>query len=221
MVRTLLLSLMVAALVVSCSAKKDKEKEKDTAGEGGKAAETPPPDLGTPGEVRDDTPPEPNPDTASSPPVTPAVAIDCEKLLTADDVAKACGGKAADFEVKKHAMENGKGATTCMRSAGPTSKGTSSLHLAVNAAPGSSDGAKALLDLAKNVKGAKPVEVGDGAYLIVKEEAALKQTVHDLEVAKGALWFKVGFDVQKGEKKPLCSDDGLVELGKAVAGRLP
>ena len=214
--RTILLALIATALAVSCSKKSDEKKE-----EAEPAAEPPPVDKGTPGEAADETPPEPNPETASSPPVTPAVAVDCEKLLTADDVAKACGGKAADFEVKKHAMENGKGATTCVRNAGPRTKRTSSIHLAVNAAPGSPDAAKALLDLSKNGEGAKAVEVGDGAYLHVREVPAAKQTSHDLEVIKGALWFKVGFEVNKEDKKPLCSDDGLVELGKAVAGRLP
>lgn len=35
------------------------------------------------------------------------------------------------------------------------------------------------------------------------------------------LWFKVGYEVGKGEKKPICSDDGLVELGKTITGKLP
>lgn len=212
--RTILLSLIAAALAVSCSKKKDDK-------EATKAAETPPVDKGTPGEVADETPPEPNPDKPSSPPPTPAVAVDCEPLLTAEDVAKACGGKAADFEVKKHAMENGRGATTCVRNVGARAKKTASLHFAVNAAPGSPDGAKALLDLSKNSEGARAVEVGDGAYVIVRQVPVAKQTVHDLEAVKGALWFKLGYEVDKGDKKPLCSEDGLLELGKTVAGRLP
>lgn len=212
--RTIILpSVIAAALAVSCSKKKDDQ-------EAAKPAETPPVDKGTPGEVADETPPEPNPDKPSTPPTTPTPAIDCETLLTPDDVAKACGGKAADLEVRKHAMENGQGATTCMRQAGPKAKRVSSIHLAVNTAPGSPDGAKALLDLSK--EGAKPVEgVGDGAYLHVREEAAAKQTIHHLEAIKGGLWFKLGYEVGKGEKKPVCSDEGLAELAKAVAGRLP
>lgn len=215
--RTILLALIAAAPAVSCSKKSDSKKEEAAA----PATETPPIDKGTPGETADETPPEPNPDKPSSPPAIPAVAVDCEKLLTADDVAKACGGSAASFEVKKHPMENGAGATTCVRNASPKSKGVSSIHLAVNTASGSPDGAKALLDLSKNQKGAKAVEVADGAYLHVREEEAAKQTVHDLEAVKGAVWFKLGYEVAKGEKKPLCSDDGLVTLGKTVADRLP
>ena len=213
--RTILLSLIAAAaLAVSCSKKKD-DKEGATP-----TAETPPVDKGTPGEVADETPPEPNPDKPATPPTTPAPAIDCEKLFTADDVAKACGGKAADLEVRKHAMENGKGATTCVRNAGAKGKRTSSLHLAVNSAPGSPDGARALLDLSK--EGSKVVDgVGDGAYLHVKEVPAAKQTMHDIEAIKGALWFKLGYEVGAGEKKPICTDDGLTALAKVVAGRLP
>lgn len=214
MPRLILLSVIAAALAVSCSKKKD---DKEAA----KPAETPPVDKGTPGEVADETPPEANPDRPSSPPGAPAVAVDCEKLLTADDVAKACGGNAADLEVRKHAMENGHGATTCMREAGSKSKRTSSFHLAVSSAPGTPDGARALLELSGKSEGAKAVEVGDGAYLLVREVPAAKQTLHDLEAVKGALWFKLGYEVAKGEKKPLCSDDGLVELAKTVAGRLP
>jgi hypothetical protein len=210
--RSILLALMLAVPAVSCSKKSDKKDEA--------AAETPPADKGTPGEVADETPPEPNPDKPSSPPTTPPVAVDCEKLLTADDVAKACGGKAGDIEVKKHAMENGTGATACVRNAGFKAKRTSSIHLAVSTAPGTPDAARALLDLSK--EGAKPVEgLGEGAYLHVREEAAAKQTAHHLEAVKGALWFKLGYEVVKGDKKPICSDEGLVELGKAVAGRLP
>ena len=41
------------------------------------------------------------------------------------------------------------------------------------------------------------------------------------EAVKGAVWFKLGYEVPKGEKKPLCSDDGLVALAKTVADRLP
>jgi hypothetical protein len=202
-----------AALAVSCSKKKD-----DKAGT--PTAETPPADKGTPGEVADETPPEPNPDKPATPPTTPPPAIDCETLLTADDVAKACGGQAAELEVRKHAMENGKGATTCMRNAGAKGKRVSSLHLAVNSAPGSPDGARALLDLSK--EGAKAVDgVGDGAYLRVREVPAAKQTMHDIEAIKGSLWFKLGYEVRKEDKKPVCTDDGLVELAKVVAGRLP
>ena len=212
--RIILLSLLAAALVVACSKKKD-DKQAATP-----TTETPPADKGTPGEVADETPPEPNPDKPATPPTTPPPAIDCAALFTADDVAKACGGQAADLEVRKHAMENGKGATTCMRNAGARGKRVSSLHLAVNSAPGSPDGARALLDLSK--EGAKAVDgVGDGAYLHVKEVAAAKQTMHDIEAIKGALWFKLGYEVGAGEKKPICSDDGLTALAKVVADRLP
>lgn len=210
--RHILVIVIMVALAVSCSRKKEANKQ---------PAETPPVDRGTPGEVADETPPQPMPDKPSSPLATPAVAVDCEALLTPEDVAKACGGNAADMEVRKHAMENGTGATTCMRQAGPKTKRVSSLHLAVNAAPGSPDGAKALLELSGKSEGAKKVEVGDGAYLVVREVPAAKQTVHDLEAVKGALWFKLGYEVNKGEKKPLCSDDGLVELARTVAGKLP
>lgn len=207
--RTILLSLIAAALAISCSKKKDDKAP----------AETPPADKGTPGEVADDTPPEANPDKPSSPPTTPAAAIDCEKLFTADDVAKACGGSAAELEVKKNPMETtGKGATACVRNA--LKKG-SRVSLVVNAGPGRPENAREILDLAKNQPGAKAVEVADGAYLHVTEVAAAKQSVHELEAVKGALWFKLGFEVQNGDKKPICSDDGLVELGKTVAGRLP
>ena len=212
--RTLLLSLIAAALAVSCSKKRD---DKEAA----KPAETPPVDKGTPGEIADETPPAPNPDRPSSPPTTPPVAVDCETLLTPDDVAKACGGKAAELEVRKHAMENGQGATTCMRQAGLKGKRVSSLHLAVSSAPGSRDGAKALLELSGKSEGAKALEVGDGAYLLVREVPAARQTMHDLEAIKGALWFKLGYEVSKQDKRPVCSDDGLVELARTVAGRLP
>lgn len=212
--RSILPSLMLAALAVSCSKKSDEKEEAAAPAE-------PAPERGTPGEAADQTPPEPNPDKPASPPTTPPLAIDCDRLLTAEEVARACGGKAADIEVTKHAMENGKGATTCVRNAGSRAKRTASLHLAVNTAPGSPDGAKALLDLAKNSEGAKAVEVADGAYLHVREVPVAEQIVHDLEAVKGAVWFKLGYEVDKGDRKPLCSDDGLVELAKTVAGRLP
>ncbi len=201
-----LLTLIVAALAVSCSKKKEN-----------RPAESPPIDKGTPGEVADDTPPEPNPDKPSSPPAA-AVAIDCEKLFTADDVAKACGGNAAGLEVQKNPMETGNGSSACMRNA--LAKGNR-VYLLVNAGPGTPANAREILELAKGQQNAKAVEVADGAYLHVTEVAAAKQTVHELEAVKGALWFKLGFEVQSGDKKPICTDDGLVELGKTVAGKLP
>lgn len=206
MTRTILLSLLVAGLATGCGTKKEEERPAETS---------PPVDRGTPGEVADQTPAEPNPAAASAPPVTPAVAIDCEKLLTAEDMARACGGNPPAIEVRKHAMESGVGATACMRQAGPKAARTTSLHLAVNAAPGSPDAARALLALSGKSAGAKAVGVGDGGYLIVRDG------VHDLEAVKGALWFKLGYQIDAAAKKPLCTDQGLVELGKVVAGRLP
>jgi type IV secretory pathway VirB10-like protein len=206
---TILLAAIVTALAIACGSKKD-----DKAAEPG-PAETPAIDKGSPGEAADETPAEPDPATASAPPVTPPVAVDCEKLLTADDLAKACGGNAPEIEVRKHAMESGAGATTCIRQAGPKANRTTSLHLAVNAAAGTPDAARALLELSGKHPGARAVAVGDGAYLVVREG------VHDVEAVKGALWFKLGYQVDKGEKTPLCSDQGLVELGRTVAGRLP
>jgi hypothetical protein len=211
--RHTLFILIIAALGVSCSKKKDDGKQ-------AKPAESPPVDKGTPGEVADETPPEPNPDKPSSPPAAPAVEVDCEQVFTVDDVAKACGAKAADWEVKKQPMENGKGATTCLRMAGPKVKRVSSLHFTLNTAPGTPDAAKALLEMSGKAEGAKKVEVGDGGYAIVGKPV-MDQTSHALEAIKGALWFKVGYDVGKGEKKPICSDQGLVELAKTIAGKLP
>lgn len=209
--RTILLSLLLPSLATACSKKSDEQK---------KPAEAPPVDKGTPGEVADETPPEPNPGAPSAPPAVAPVAVDCDAVLTVDDVAKACGAKAADWELKKQPMENGQGATTCLRMAGPKVKRVSSLHFTVNTSPGSPDAAKALLEMSGKLDGAKPVEVGDGAYLVAGKPVN-DQISHDLEAVKGALWFKIGYDVGKREKKPICSDDGLVELGKTVAGRLP
>jgi hypothetical protein len=211
--RHTLFILIIAALAVSCSKKKDDGKQ-------AKPAESTPVDKGTPGEVADETPPEPNPDRPSTPPTTAPVEVDCEKLFTVDDVAKACGAKAAEWEAKKQPMENGKGATTCVRMAGPKVKRVSSLHFTLNTAAGSPDGAKALLEMSGKLDGAKKVEVGDGGYLIVGKPV-MDQTSHALEAIKGALWFKVGYDVGKGEKKPICSDEGLVELARTLAAKLP
>jgi hypothetical protein len=202
--------LILAALAISCS-KKEADKQ---------PAETPPVDKGTPGEVADETPPQPNPDKPSTPPTMASVAIDCEQVFTADDVAKACGGKAADWEVKKQPMESGTGATTCLRMAGPKVKRVNSMHFTVNTAPGSPEGAKALVEMAGKLEGAKKVEVGDGGYLVLGKPV-VDQTPHDVEAAKGSVWFKLGVEIGKGEKKPLCSDDGLVELARTVASKLP
>lgn len=208
MIRFLLLALACAA-ALACATKKEGEGDKATP-----AAESAP----------ENQPAEPPADKPAEPPAEPAATaapVDCEKLFTADDIAEACGLEAADLEVRKHAMETGKGATTCVRQAGPKGKRTSSIHFALNSAPGSPDRARALLDLSKSGEGAKAVDVGDGAYLHVRAVPLATQTVHDLEVVKGAVWFKLGYDRDKGEKKPLCSDDGLQQLGKTVAGRLP
>jgi len=205
--QTLLLTLIVAAaLAVSCSKKKGDGQDKEAA----------PADKATPTEP----PADPAPDkSAETPPPAAAPEVDCEKLLTADDVAKACGAKAAEFQVQKNPMETtGKGGTACMRNA---IKSGNRIYLLVNAASGSTKTAREILDLAKMEQGAKAVEAGDGAYLVVREVAAAKQTSHELAVVKGTLWFKVGFDLPAGDKKPICSDDGLVELGKTVASRLP
>lgn len=209
--RQILTAVIAAALAASCSKKKDDKQP---------AAETPPVDKGTPGEVADETPPAPNPDRPATPPATPPPAIDCAAIFTVEEVAKACGAAAADWEVKKQPMESGSGATTCLRMAGPKKNRVSSLNFTINTAPGSPEGAKALLEMSGKLEGAKKAEVGDGAYLIVGKPV-MDQTSHDLEAVKGALWFKIGYTVSKGEKKPICSDDGLVEIGKAVAGRLP
>jgi hypothetical protein len=204
MMRAMIRTLLLCALVTACSKKDDAGEKQAEATD--KPAETP---VDKPAEEPVATPPADEPAAA-------APTIDCDALLTADDVAKACGGKAADFAINKHALETGKAATTCVRTAG---KRGASVKLAVSTAPGSAQGAKSLLELSK--EGAKPAEVGDAGYLHVREVPAARQTMHDLEAIKGRVWFKLGYEIKQGEKKAACSDEGLIELGKTVAGRLP
>jgi hypothetical protein len=208
--RRIILFLSVTALAVSCSKKQDDKAP----------AETPPADRGTPGEVADDTPPEAKPDKPPSPPAVAAGAVDCDALFTAADVAKACGGKVADFEVRKRSIENGKGLSTCFREAVRGGDDLDSVRLTVNSRPRSPEEAQQLLAEFNSIEGAKTVKMGDGAYRRLETLPGAVQ--HYVEVVKGKLFFSLFFVVAiEDTKPPICTDDGLVELGKVVAGRLP
>jgi hypothetical protein len=155
---------------------------------------------------------------ADPPPV--AKMIDCEALVTAADIATACGVDVTTVEIKKGAIERGTGATACVRSA--RLGGAPWLQFSVNAAGTSAEGVKNVVELSRKTPNAeiKDVEVGDGGLLIVKQVEATKATRHDLEATKGTLWFKLATEVPDGGKE-LCPDDGLVAIAKTIASHLP
>jgi hypothetical protein len=201
---------IVALLVVAACGKKD---------DGAKNNEPAP--VPTETKVADNKLTDTRPaDPAPADPRPTDAAIDCETLLVAGEIAAACGVDAKDIEVKKAALERGAGATACIRSA--RLKGRPWLQLGVNAASPSADGAKSLLDLDRKLANAeiKDVDVGDGGLLILHRLEATKSTDHNVEAVKGKLWFKVATTVRDGDQ-PLCTDDGLVTIAKAVGSRLP
>ena len=180
--------LLVIALVAACGGKKDEQAP-------------PPPKASKPAP---ETPPGPGgkPAPKRATVVTPAQPkLDCAALLTADDVAKACGGGALTAEASP--MEKGEGAMTCVRWIGDK-KSHTGVTLTVNTAPGSPEGAKNLVAMSKK-GGAAEVAVGDAAI----------QVDHAVEAAKGSIWFKLT------PMESLCKDDALVQLATTVASRLP
>lgn len=204
-------ALVVAscALLVACSGK----TEDSGAQPAPETTEAPPPQQPeAPVEA-----PEPEPEPAAAAP-----ALDCGALLTAADLEEACGLAAGAYEVKQGDMETGKGATACIRKVVATGKAFPEMSLAVNAGPGDAAGARALLDLDRDAEGASEVAVGDAGLLIEKDLEMPKKRIRDLEAVKGRLWFKISTTASGGPMKVAsCSPEGLTELGKRIASRLP
>jgi hypothetical protein len=169
-----------------------------------------------------DKPAEPRPTDKPSevkPPPPPPRTVDCDAIVTAADIATACGVDATDVEIKKGALEKGVGATACLRAA--RLEGKPWLQFSVNASGTDPAGVKNLIELSRNTPDAviKDIDAGDGGVLIVKKVEATRSTSHDIEASKGALWFKLATDVPDGGKQP-CSDDGLVAIAKTIASHL-
>ena len=209
------LTLALAAalgLTLACSEKKDEAPAGSPVPSDPPAAADPEKPTPQPATPVESPPPEP---TAAAP------TIDCDALLTPDDVAKACGEKAEQLAISKGSMETGSGAGTCMRSVGRKGDRIGGIKLAVNTAPGNPEGAQSLVTLSRS-ENSRDIEVGDKAIFVKRRIEVAKQTDLAVEAARGRVWFKVGVVERDDLKKALtCSEDGLIELGKTVASRLP
>ena len=203
---------LALTLTLACSEKKDE------APAGSPVPSDPPvaadPDKPTPQPATPVDPPPPEP-------IATAPAIDCDALLTPEDVAKACGEKAEQLATSKSSMETGSGAGACMRAIARKGDRIGGIMLSVNTAPGNPQGAQSLVTLSRS-EDTRDLEVGDKAIFSKRRIEVARQTDLSVQAAKGRVWFKVGVVERDDDKKALtCSEDALIELGKTVASRLP
>jgi hypothetical protein len=204
-------TLCIVVFVVGCSSKSETKSEakvetktpEDKAGE--QAAQPP------------SAPPEAKP--AEPPPAPAAITnVECAKLVTAEDVAKACGGSKVD--VAEGSSKIKAPHTVCsLRMAEPGKKfPIAQVQLMVFPDPGGVDG---WIKLDK-IEGSKDVAgIGDLAWTRVDEQAALKSTNYDVGVRKGNAVLKILMTQNSLNKKLPCTLEQATELARIVAPRLP
>ena len=198
-------------LVVGCS-KKSESKQEPAAAKQEPVAQAPKP--------AEDKPAEDKPAEAKPPEAKPAQAIptiDCNTIITPEDIQKACGAK-VDIHAGK---QEGSGPLfACQRTISEAGKRGPIAYWFIRASKSTEDVA-ALVKLEK-LPEAKPIEgVGDEAWSSIHEEPKLKLTDYDVNVRKGHFLLKVSVHKDSLNKKPPCTLDQMVELAKVGASRLP
>lgn len=131
----------------------------------------------------------------------PKIALDCDKLLVADDLEKICG---IEGVWKKDPFETGAGPTSCSRRAGPNA---AFVRFSVGVYP-HTESARAV------TRGAQP-----GKIKIERKRAGGASTVV-AHTRKGNIAVSVS-STQMARKKQTCTDEQLGQLALVIESRLP
>jgi hypothetical protein len=205
--RAAILSCVV--LTAGCS-KKSETKNEPAPAKQAPAAEAPA--SGQPPETK---PPEAKP--IEHKPAVDAPKLDCNTILTAEDIQKACGAK---VEVHAGKQEGSGPLFTCQRTISEVGKRFPIAYwfVRVGKTPADVAGIAKLEKLPE----AKPIAgLGDEAWSSEHEETKLKITDYDVNVRKGLFLFKVSAHKDSLNKKPPCTLDQMAELAKVATNRLP
>ena len=201
-------ALLVVVVLAACSKKAEQKKQEPT----------PTPETAKPAETKPAEAPKP-PEEKPAPPPTPAAKLDCNALLTADDLSKACGKK---LEIEATRYEGQGALMVCNRTIKDPAK-----HMSAQFGVSSfNDGAaidawiKLTKDNSKESKFTDVTGIGEGGYEKVHEVKGLKSTDYDLAVRKGNFLAHYGYMIGSSEK-PVCTMDQLKEVAKLVASRMP
>lgn len=213
-------ALLTVLLIVGCSKKETKDEAAGAKQEPAPEAKQTPEDKA--GELAAKPPAPPAEDKPAEPPAAqpapPSATVDCNAFLTAEDVARACGGSKVD--VTEYTSPAKHPAAVCSRKMTEPGKKfpIAQLHFMVFADKAAADGWVKLdrTDDAKDLAG-----VGDLAWTRVKERPQLESTDYDVGVRKGNAVLKLSMTQGRLVKKVPCTIDQLAELAKIVAPRMP
>jgi len=153
-------------------------------------------------------PPEPAKPAEPAPP-----AIECAKLLTADDVKQACG---ATVEIGASSFE-GKN-PLCARTLTVPHKKSPAARFALSSFKDAA-AAEDWVKLQKTAETEVLSGVGDFAWTRTKDGKDVKE--YDVGARKGALVIKLSVTQNSANKKAPCTLAQLTELAKVVVARLP
>jgi hypothetical protein len=202
-------ALLVVLLVIGCSKKDDKKQPTPAENHHPTNTERVP---------EDQKPAEKPPESKPAPPPEVVVKIDCNTIITADDVAKACGG--AKVEIIAGKQEGSAAMFTCQRTMTLAGKRGPVAYWFLRGTGKKGEG-EAMMATEKT-KDAKPLaRVGDEAYTSEREEKALKTIDYDAGARKGGFFLKVSSMKDPMNKNPPCTLDQMAELLKTGVGRLP
>lgn len=140
-----------------------------------------------------------------------ATKVDCATILTIADIATAC--ELDPVVIVLEPPDEPDPSIACQYQIRTNSR--IAMRFAVDTSPATPAAAKAKLAPADD--DVTPVQVGDAGQMVLSEGMAWQN--HDLELVKGRVFVSLKMVVSEKTGAP-CSDDGVVAIGKAVAGRL-
>jgi hypothetical protein len=196
---------LVLLVVVGCS-KKSEPKQEVTPAPAKQEAVKPAEQKAA------DTPPAAKP---AEPEAVPK--LDCNTIITADDIQKACGAK---VEIHAGKQEGSGDMFTCQRTISEAGKKFPIAYWFVRAGRGPADVA-GIAKLEKLPEAKAIAGLGDEAWTSEHEEKKLKVVDYDVNVRKGRFLLKVSAHKDSLNKKPPCTLEQMVELAKIGTSRLP
>ena len=206
------IALLCVVMAMGCS-KKSETKTEPTQTEPAKP-EAPKPAEDKPADKPPEAaPPEPKPAAAGAP------TFDCNAIVTAADIEKACNAK-VEIKPTMHEGKMGGKLGVCNRSMslvgkkGPVALWSLSWH-------GDAKAAEGFVVLEKSKEAKELAGVGDFAWTAEREMKELKSTDYDVGARKGATVIKLGFTKNSLNPKPPCTLEQLVEVAKLAVARLP
>jgi hypothetical protein len=206
--------VLVVVGFVACSKKKEEAKK------------TEPPAPKVEPEPKKDEPPKPKDTEAPKPKDTeapkaaePEPTVDCAALVTADDLAKLCGGAKVDVAVVDSKIKV-KQEVCRLNVSDPGKKFPKAMvQVFLYENPAAAEG---LVKLEKLPETKEVSGVGDRAWTTLHENkiAKIMTTMTVAGAQKGRFVVKVQSDKSGSEKVP-CTVDQMMEVTKAVVAKLP